>query len=498
MAVWRSNGQKLFLPPTPVATVPSTDDYVQRLNLFYHAESERLLSVGNPYFAVNGVNGTVKVQKVSPNQYRVFRAKLPDPNAFAFSDGYVYNAETERLVWALRGVEVSRGQPLGLGLSGHPLFNRQIDVENNTKGPPQPNKDNRQNMAHDVKQTQVLIVGCIPATGEHWQPSETCDKRPLPEKECPSLELANTVIQDGDMCDIGYGAMDFDKLQYTKADVPLDIVKSVCKYPDYIKMSKDVTGDSLFFFSRREQMYTRHFFTREGVPGEDVPDELYLKNVDKQRPIKNHSYFGTPSGSLVSSDAQIFNRPYWLQRAQGRNNGICWNNEVFVTVVDNTRGTVFNISVKKTAAEQEVYDAQNFYEFCRHCEEFELSFIFQLCKVALVPETLAHIQAIHPSVLDNWNLGLQPPQSTLLEDKYRYPKSAATPCPRKEPPKPPDDPYANNTFWNIDLTESFSADLDQYPLGRKFLTQTVSAYPPRKRKAPPSTRKPTTSKKRKK
>lgn len=49
------------------------------------------------------------------------------------------------------------------------------------------------------------------------------------------------------MVDTGYGAMDFSTLQDTKCEVPLDICQSICKYPDYLQMSADPYGDSMFF-----------------------------------------------------------------------------------------------------------------------------------------------------------------------------------------------------------------------------------------------------------
>ncbi|AUT11916.1 L1 [Leptonychotes weddellii papillomavirus 3] len=506
MALWRSNSQKLFLPPNPVAKVLGTDVYVQRLNHYYHAETKRLLTVGHPYFEMKNGNGEaekITVPKVSGNQYRVFRAKLPDPNAFAFSDGAVYNPESQRLVWACVGLEVSRGQPLGAGLSGHPLLNRFHDAENPSsynQGTYEGDNrtDDRQNVAFDVKQTQLLIVGCRPATGEHWHKSLPCAGEGGPVGRCPGIELRNTVIQDGDMCDIGFGAMDFAHLQENKSEVPLDIAGTICKYPDYIKMSKEATGDSLFFFARREQMYIRHFFTRAGFDGEKVPGNLFLaaKNNQRQDKIGSATYFGSPSGSLVSSDAQLFNRPYWIRKAQGLNNGICWENQLFVTVVDNTRGTNLSISMSTQIGNAENYEDAKFKEYLRHAEEYELTFIFQLCRVDLTPDIVGHIHTMNPRILEGWNLGLQVPTSSILEDKYRYISSLATKCPVDNPPKPPEDPWAEYSFWSIDLTESLSSDLDQFPLGRKFLAQ-ISTRTSLSRKRPAARTKAPPSKKRK-
>ncbi|AVZ46190.1 L1 [Chipapillomavirus 2] len=482
MAVWMPNSQKLFLPPAPVTRVLSTDTYVRRTNVFCHADSDRLLTVGNPYFSiVNSEDPSIiDVPKVSAHQYRVFRVSLPDPNNFAFTERPNHDPDKERLVWGLRGVDVGRGQPIGVGVTGHPLFNRMADSENPGKYAETPaRKDSRQSVALDAKQTQLMIVGCAPALGEHWVKAAACNG--AKKGDCPPIELRNTVIQDGDMMETGFGAMDFRALSVNKSDAPLDIVMSTCKYPDYLKMGKEASGDSMFFFARREQEYVRHFFSREGVSGESVPKDLFFPGDEDQaqKSISTQVYFGTPSGSLTSTDSQIFNRPYWLQRSQGLNNGICWLNQLFVTVGDTTRGTNMTITVTTDDSLQK-YDASKFKTYTRHTEEFELSFIFQLCVVPLTPEVLAHLHTLNPAILDGWNLGINPPTSTILEDRYRFLESLATRCPAKAPPKESKDVYEGMTFWNVNLTERFSQDLDQFPLGRKFLAQ--STIPPTRKR----------------
>lgn len=476
----------MYLPPTSVSRVVSTETYVQRLPFYYCATSSRLLAVGHPYYPVTDGQGG-KVPKVSGNQYRVFRVKLPDPNKFGLPDGNVYDPDKERLVWGCIGIEVGRGQPLGIGLSGHPLFNRFEDTENpgkyyQEKAPPPATLDNRQNVSVDNKQTQLILVGCTPPTGEHWAKGKACDE-PLPAPDaCPPLELLNTVIQDGDMFDTGFGAMDFEHLQATKSEVPLDIAQTVCKYPDYLKMNADQYGDPCFFYVRKEQMFARHYFSRQGVVGETVPDEYIIKGAEgqAQKNPSSYIYTGTPSGSLVSSETQIFNRPYWLHKAQGHNNGICWNNEIFVTLADNTRGTNLTLTVP-IQANQPNFDYKNYKQYMRHCEEYELQFMFQVCKIALNPENLAYLHTMNPDILDNWDLGINPPISNALEDSYRFPANVATTCPTKMPIKEKVDPYDTFTFWNLDFTEKFTSDLDQYPLGRKFLLQSGVRSVPRPR-----------------
>ncbi|AEP82755.1 L1 [Canis familiaris papillomavirus 11] len=499
MSVWVSNSQKLFLPPTPVSKVLHTDGYVKRTSVFCHAGSDRLLMVGNPFFSIQEEEEphNIKIPKVSGNQYRVFRVSLPDPNQFAFSERPAHDPENERFVWGLRGIDVGRGQPIGIGVTGHPLMNRFMDNEN----PPRYQQgaqanDSRQNVGFDTKQTQLLIVGCAPAMGEHWGSASPCKSQA--KGSCPPLELKNSYIQDGDMLEIGFGAMDFRDLSRNKSDAPLDIINSISKYPDYLKMSKEASGDSMFFFARREQEYIRHFFSREGAVGESIPKELFLEaeSGPQKENFGTAVYYGTPSGSLTSSDSQIFNRPYWLQRSQGLNNGICWLNQLFVTVGDTTRGTNMTISVPNDS-DPNKYNSTKFNLYLRHTEEFELAFIFQLCIVPITPEVIAQLHSINPTILDKWNIGLQPPAATLLEDRYRFIDSLATRCPTKSPPKPDNDPYGGLTFWPVDLTEKFSQDLDQFPLGRKFLAQSGASLTRKRARSPLPAAKRTVKKKKK-
>lgn len=482
MAVWLPATNKFYLPPQPITRVLHTDEYVERTDIFYHAGTERLLTVGNPYFDV--IQGdTIIVPKVSANQYRVFRIHLPDPNSFAFGDKQIFDPEKERLVWALRGLEIQRGQPLGVSVTGHPYFNKLSDVENTFNYPNDHGKeqDLRQNVGFDPKQVQLFMVGCKPQSGEHWAVGEVCDDQVVKAGDCPPLELFDSVIEDGDMTDVGLGALDFKELAANKADVPLDLVGTTAKYPDFVKMSEDPFGDRLFFYARREQLYARHTLVRDGIVGEAVPPSMYIENGGGRTPISTDSYFMTPSGSLVSSEAQLFNRPYWLQRAQGQNNGILWMNEMFLTIADNTRGTVFNVSVTNQDTAVTQYKGSAFKEYVRHVEEFQLSFIVQLCKVRLTPENLAFIHTMNPDIIEAWHLSVNPPPNAVIEDHYRYIHSLATRCPDAVPAPEKIDPYKGMKFWDIDLTDRMTEQLDQTPLGRKFLFQTGSAAVPRSR-----------------
>lgn len=478
MATWLRENGKFYLPPSkPIARVLSTDEYVTETNIYFHAATDRLLTVGHPFFEVKN-EGTQKVviPKVSAQQFRVFRLRLPDPNKFALIDPDIYNPERERLVWRMKGIEVSRGGPLGVSCSGHPYFNKYSDVENPNTYPAPEQQDNRVDLGFDPKQNQVFIVGCTPPWGEYWDTTKPCADRELEPGECPPIERVSAYIEDGDMSDIGLGAVNNKTFFEDKAGVPLELTNSISKWPDFLKMAKDTYGDSMFFCGRREQLYVRHNFTKAGTVGDTIPEEKdrFFYNPPAGGTIASSVYFTTPSGSLNSSDAQMFNKPFWLQRAQGQNNGVLWGNQMFVTVLDNTRATNFTLSIYKESTpigEQYQYKASDFKNYLRHAEVYEMEVILQLCKVTLDPDVLAHINVMNPTVLDDWDLAFVPPPPQGIEDAYRYLTSWATRCPTTEPTKEKVDPYAKYKFWDIDLTEKCTSELSQTSLGRRFLYQ---------------------------
>nr|AYA94244.1 MAG: L1 protein [Human papillomavirus] len=483
MATWSATSGRLYLPPAkPVATVMSTDDYVKPTNLYFHAYTERLLTVGHPYFdVVNGGDDTIlEVPKVSGNQYRVLRLRLPDPNKFALVDSSIYDPQKERLVWKLSGLQIDRGGPLGVGTSGHPLFDRLQDTENPNAYAAPLETDNRENVAFDPKQNQLFIVGCAPATGQHWDIADPCKDAVVPTGACPPIKLVHTMIEDGDMCDIGLGAVNFSTFSASRSDAPLDVINSICKWPDFVQMTKDTYGNKVFFFGKREQLYTRHMFVHDGIDGDSLPTNVHdyyiqpTNNTPQQTNTGKISYYAVPSGSLVSSEANLFNRPYWLHKAQGQNNGICWGNDLFITLLDNTHNTNFVLSVfnKQQPMQQEYrYTKDDFKKYLRHVEELEVEIVMHLCKVPLEADVLAHINAMDPRILDEWELAFVPPPPQGLEDTYRYIKSLATMCPADVPPKTPEDRYKGKVFWEVDLRDKFTSELDQTPLGRKFLYQ---------------------------
>lgn len=477
MSLWLQKSGQLYLPPSkPVAKVYNTDEYVQRTGYYFYAGTERLLLVGHPYFDIEEVN-KITVPKVSANQYRVLQLQLPDPNKFAIADACVFNPEKERLVWRLAGLQIDRGGPLGIGATGSPLFNKYTDNENPTQYPGKQTAtdDYRQDVAFEPKQIQMFIVGCVPPTGQYWDTTKPCDN--LNAGDCPAIELLHTYIQDGDMCEIGFGNVNFQSFQQDKAGTPLELTNEIALWPDFGKMTKDIYGNQIFFYSKKEQMYARHYFAKAGIDGDALPDHIYL-NVEGTKPqhdLGPYSYFTTPSGSLVSSDSNMFGRPYWLHKSLGANNGILWGNQCFVTVVDNTHNINFNLSIYKEDREmgaQYTYKSGDFKNYTRHTEEYELEIIVELCKVPLDPDILAHLNVMNSKILDDWDLNFVPPPPEGLLDTYRYFKSKAVRCPKDDEPTEKTNPWDKYTFWKIDLQEKLSSELSQFSLGRRFLYQT--------------------------
>lgn len=489
---------KLYLPPSqPVARVLSTEEYVEPTSYYYYGQSERLICIGHPFYPVLDREEKVVVQQVSANQYRSFRVKLPDPNRFAFADPNFYNPDNSRLVWLLKAIEIGRGGPIGVGTTGHPFFNKLGDTENPTgrylkEGR---TKDDRQSTSFDPKSTQIFVVGNTPCIGSHWGIAKHCHDEHDPDIDghCPPIQLVNTKIQDGDFGDIGLGNINFKELQEDRSSAPLEINTQTCKFPDFLKMQAEPSGDSCWFYGRRESLYARHYFCRAGINGEAYPNDVkpsdyYLPTndnpgdparADERKTAAPPNYFAMPSGSLNTTDSQLFNRAFFLRKAQGANNGVCWNNELFVTVMDNTRNVNFTINMHIEKEDPKNYDSSKFKVYTRHCEIYELSFVFQIGRIPLQGDILAHINAMNPRVIQSWNLGFVPMPSSGIEDEYRYLDSLATKCAEPNPEKPKD-PYENLKFWDVDLSEKLTLELDQYNLGRKFLGQI--AYVPRARK----------------
>lgn len=491
-AIYLPGSASYILPPPPsIDPLFSTDDYVQDTGLLYHATTDRLMTVGHPYFDVyksdsnSGGNGAAQppeIPKVSAHQYRVFRVKLPDPNAMLLPDSSLQSSDF-KLVWQLKALSVVRGQPCAVGLSGNSNFNKMYDRENSPQGAEDKNgnqKDHRVPLCVEGKQSQILICGCKPSLGEYWGSASECplNKNSNKEDSSPAIQLYSTPIEDGDMHDMGFGNMDFSQLSHNKANIPFELLDETAKYPDWVKMNSDPFGDTCFFMVKRESLYARHYFEHAGKSTEPLPKGYNLnKNGDNgsngttKADNKTYNWFPGVSGSLTSSENNIFNKPYWLTQAQGHNNCICWNQELFVTVLDTTRNSILNISIKPKS-ESNGYDETKFNNYLRHVEEYDLRFVFRLCKVPLTPQVLFHLHGCDPHILQNWGYHTTPQPVGALGDVYRFNDSNKAICPVQhvQEDELPDDPYHELHFWDVNVHESFTTDLHRFPLGRSYIS----------------------------
>ncbi|QXI66645.1 L1 [Anas platyrhynchos papillomavirus 2] len=469
------NGQPYFLagPQTSTALLHSTDQFVQETNLVFHGSSDKLFLVGHPYSSHGSDPYKGGVPKCSAYQYRVFRINLPDPHTLSTIPTNTYDPSKERMAFKLVGLEVTRDAPLAVGVSGSATFNG-IDPGTKEDGV---NKDHRVGFAFDSKQSQMLIVGCVPPIAQHWDRAARCEFGDLPDKTCPGIENVVTLLNDGDMCDMGFGNMNFKALDEDGQSLPIELRNQTSKYPDFVKMMTTQFGNACFWYLKREQLFCKNVMLQPGTYPEVLHDDAG-RNL-------NHAYFNTPSGSLVSSDTQLFNKPYWLSRAQGSNNGMLWGNTLFVTVLDTTRNTIFNVNIRKKGANS-TYDEKETYRFLRHTEQFTIQVLVRVCVVALNTQTLTYLNTSAPYVLPQWGIGNDPPVLKSPEDLYRYIASGATRCPDPpEAPTPAEDPFSKVKSWEVDMTKKLSADLQLTPLGRKFL-----GYLPSSKRQPASSKTP--------
>ncbi|AHV82120.1 L1 [Fulmarus glacialis papillomavirus 1] len=454
------NGQPFFLSSPQSSSTPllnSTDEFVQDTDIVLHASSDKLFLVGHPYYS-QGVDPSVDVPMCSAYQYRVFKIVFPDPHKLALIPSDIYDPSKQRLAYKLVGLEVTRDAPLGVGLSGAPNFNA-LDATVPVGG----SKDHRGSFAFDCKQSQLMIVGCVPVIAQHWDRAKLCKDAALEDRKCPPIELVNTVLQDGDLCDMGFGILNFKTLDEDGFSLPLELRGKISKYPDFVKMQTSGYGNSCFWFLKREQMFAKNTLFQPGTYPEAVPSDL-----------ANSAFFTTTSGSLVSSDTQLFNKPYWLSHAQGGNNGMLWGNTCFVTLLDTTRNTIFNVNIRKSGANS-TYDETETYRFLRHTEQFTFQLIVRVCVVPLTAQTLTFLNTSAPYVLPQWGITNEPPVQSSPEDIYRYITSKATRCPPAEEVVPAEvDPFSKVKTWDILLEGHMSLDLHLTSLGRRYL-----AYMPR-------------------
>ncbi|QYW06044.1 L1 protein [Papillomaviridae sp. Seabass_c24797] len=524
--------QSIFEGGVPLEPVMrSTDEYTTDTGLSYAVKSDLIVLVGHPHYDITAEKKRKGKKKKdvllpmnSPFQYRVFKLQLPDPNKMTFPETLGHRTlETEVFVWSVEMVEVTRGGPLGVPITGNSMFAKFKDIENpdvdwtkQVSRPQTDTKDGRVMVGFDGKQTQLIAVGGKPLDGVYWDG----DSSQVPKGSCPILVRKNKTIEDGDLGDIGFGNMNPDTICKDEWHLPIEMSERLTIHPDFPKMQHDSMGDACFMYVLKEQLFGKHFWDMAGIGGEQT--------VDNTVPLEGKVI---PSGSLTASGQSIFNKPLWLNQALGPNNGLLWNNELFVTCMDTTHGGSFNVVVPEknagsddkpqggkmnlitsqtntgqqqdesdsdddcfqgfdtiSASEKhsmqtaDPYDPTKLVEFQRHVSEWQVQAIVRLKKISLEAELMLMLDNQYPKLLKDWGFGwgeqegALPMSSIFNQDKMKSCKQLE----KEEEEEEIEDVHQHIVVSvNGDAKLEVHDDLHRIPLGRKYLNMKGVPLPPK-------------------
>lgn len=361
------------LPPQNIWK--TSDQYTTGTDLYFTIKSERIVLQGHPYF------GSSDVPFVSPQQWRVFKLQMPEPNNFNISQQGTALSDV-KYIWQLKGFKINREGPIRAGCE----LNKNFDP----KTVPQTDPDK---LVYDVPATQHIVVGCRPCLGVHYVPHG------FTNDATPYLTAVDSEIQDGELSPSGFGPLDIDPMvTWTGTPkLPVDCFfpvtmlnnpKNPCKSISDINMDEEETGDRNFIHIHREQSYSKEF--------------IISNQKDREEPTRYKEAFSAtwniPSGSVLSSLNDIFNKRYWINRGEHQNNCLAWNDEFFFTVLDNTRGWNF---VFPTTGTSDVLPKMAI----RHMEVFQIEAVVRLVKVKLEAQLIQYLYRMNKDLLNKWGYG---------------------------------------------------------------------------------------------
>ncbi|QXP49532.1 MAG: L1 protein [Lutjanus campechanus-associated papillomavirus 1] len=381
--------------------VKSTDEFVEETSTTFIVKSDPIRIQGHPYHKPSSCNF------VSPSRYNVTKIDLPDMKKMIMPPlpGRL-SLQSKIPIWKIVGVRVDvQGiqSPAVTGFCQTDMVPTDGGVEDgvqpttDTEGarsgafyeatmqdgsqPDYPEdldpaagaaagKNYRWGAEHG--QRQLLAVGCKPLKGytESWKTS-------LYERKVYD-------IGDGDLHEFGYGIAESE----TTADLttlPIEMCRSAkVLLPDKLAMDNDLTGDSNFMLIERDATGIRHQAFNRNLDADYIAGTAPFKNV-----VVNPDPLNTKTAGMVASGGDIFNRSYWLNKAKGPNNGICWGNKLYITFVDNTRGFILRHSIKK--AEATPYDPTKYEFYLRHVKEYQVTVIVRKCFVSLEAKLITYL-----------------------------------------------------------------------------------------------------------
>lgn len=398
----------------------STDDYVKETNLIYAVESQKVHFIGHPFKPIMDSQVTTKINVpfVSPHRYTVVEMNLPDPNKFSFPKPSGLSLKTEKYVWKVVGFRVDAGESIAPSFSGNYKMNytkgqpthtaedmeeqhsdSDSDMENDifhrhpkVRETTQTMVDSRTTVCWNAPITQILGIGAAPLRGTHWTNTPATQ---FP----PNLGEITSDIVDGDICDIGFGNINYASLIQDKATLPIEAVLNptlVSKKPDEIAMKQSPSGNECFMLLYRKQLLTKLVDFAAGIDGEKTT--VSGKFADNQfmpaGPI-------IPDGGQYSNTGDIFGKNFWLMKSEGPNNGICWRNKLYITMVDSLRGHILT-AFKDTSSSTQTWDSSHFTFYMRHMKTYHIQAIVKLCKITLEAELTQYLEQMNEGILNDW------------------------------------------------------------------------------------------------
>lgn len=377
------------LPPAKI--LKTSDEYTKPTDWYFTIKSQKVALQGHPFFAVkDSTTSTVKVPWVSPQQYRVMELHLPCPNNFSISQNFSA-LQDEKFIWQLKGFRINREGVLRAGVESNKKFDlAAVVLESESVELFNEVNETSKKLVFDPPAAQHIVVGCKPTLGVHY------DFTQIEASQTPLLKPVQTEIRDGDLSPMGFGNININtlKAQNEEEDEDLNQTKREnffpstmvynpeipCKMISDIDMTMEETGDRNFIHIHREQSYSKEYMESGKTDYEQGGKDIFS------------TYWNLPSGSVISSLNDIFNKNYWLNKGEHQNNCLAWDDIFFFTVMDNTRGGSI------------VFPVQD--KICiRHIEIYQLEVVVRLVKVKLEAELIQYLYRINRNLLTKWGYG---------------------------------------------------------------------------------------------
>ncbi|QXT57756.1 L1 [Rhinella marina papillomavirus 1] len=354
----------------PQKLLKTSDAYTTSTDFWFTVQSKIVTLQGNPFEEFKQDDKTVPF--VSPLQFRVVKLNLPDPNSMSIQ-GMSQSLNSRRFFWQLKGFSIHRQQPRAHPYTSRVKWDSGTAVEDF-------------NLVFDPPTRQFIIIGAKPALGTYFE---------WDNAKAGVLIKKVSEIEDGDLVDVGFGTLKVPD-QY-KSQFPNIMSKAQTKDIALLDMLEEETGDRLFTFLDREQSFAKTFEATKLQSGETKEEYECAWTI--------------PSGGLVSSLNDIFNKSFWINKSGHENNCVAWDNSFFFTFCDTTRGQIYSLP-----------NSDGTGALMRFVSEFQIEAVVRLVSVTLESQFLQYINRINKGLLSKWGFGFSddskmPQRSYILEPK---------------------------------------------------------------------------------